>query len=174
MAVEEVVPAQVAANFTDVMRLASSTEERGEAERHYFSRDAAASERVRNRFSRSHIKGKLEEEEECLGSWLEREAGLTFPQLAHMVVEFHQDGLSLVFGCEEKRECDKLREVLKGGRAEEVAPEVRERAEEGWYSVTDSPPSFLTGEGKKIFNDLRAIFSREKRVKTDKKKKVKV
>ena len=91
-----------------------------------------------------------------------------------MVVEFHQDGLSLVFGCEEKRDSDRLRELLRQGKVgEELPAELRERAEEGWYRIGDLPPNFLTGEGKKIFNDLRAIFSKEKKLKADKKEKLK-
>lgn len=141
---------------------------------HFFHSDPAASSRAKNRFSRTTIKAKLEEEEECLRSWIEREASFTFPQLAHMVVEFHQDGLSLVFGCEEKRDSDRLRELLRQGKVgEELPAELRERAEEGWYRIGDLPPNFLTGEGKKIFNDLRAIFSKEKKLKADKKEKLK-
>jgi hypothetical protein len=164
----------VTRNFTEVMQLASSTVERGEGESHYFRPDPAASGRARNRFSRSLIKRQLEEEEESLRTWLEREATFTYPQLAHMVVEFHQDGMSLVFGCEEKRECDKLRELLKQGRTgEDIPAEVRARAAEGWYDIGDPPPRFLTGEGKKIFNDLKAIFSKEKKIRADKNEKLK-
>ena len=149
-----------------VMQLAASTLERQPGEQHYFVCDATASRRARSRFSRVDLKARLEQREEGLAVWLEQEQGLTFPQLAHMVVEFHQDGLSLVFGCPEKQESDKLRELLKQGRQlEQVPHELREQAEQGWYRLQDSPPKFLTGEGKKIFNDLKAIFSRGEGIK---------
>lgn len=168
-----VIPRQITRNFTQIMKMASSTEERVEGEQHYLEHDVLSSKRVHNRFSRIVIKQQLEEKEESLRSWIEREGTLTFSQIAHMIVEFHQDGLSLVFGCEEKKECDKLKELLKQGKAGDDLPvELREKAEEGWYDVSDQPPKFLTGEGKKIFNDVRAIFSKDKNSKSERKEKV--
>ena len=169
----DVIPFQVTRNFKEIMQLASSAEERAENEQHYFASDADWSARAVSRFSRSTIKSALEEEEESLKVWLERESSLTFSQLAHCVVEFHQDGLSLVFGCEEKRECDKLREALKQGHLDEVGEDAKARAQEGWYRLSDSPPKFLTGEGKKIFNDLKAIFNKERKPKLEKKDNIK-
>jgi len=169
----DVIPAQVTRNFKEIMQLASSAEEREENEQHYFASDADGSARAVSRFSRSTIKSALEEEEESLKVWLERESSLTFSQLAHCVVEFHQDGLSLVFGCEEKKECDKLREALKQGHLDEVGEDAKARASEGWYRLSDSPPKFLTGEGKKIFNDLKAIFNKERKPKLEKKDNIK-
>ena len=169
----DVIPAQVTRNFKEIMQLASSAEERAENEQHYFASDIDGSARAVSRFSRSTIKSALEEEEESLKVWLERESSLTFSQLAHCVVEFHQDGLSLVFGCEEKKECDKLREALKQGHLEEVGEDAKVRASEGWYRLSDTPPKFLTGEGKKIFNDLKAIFNKERKPKLEKKDNIK-
>ena len=169
----DVIPAQVTRNFKEIMQLASSAEERSENEQHYFASDVDGSARAVSRFSRSTIKSALEEEEESLKVWLERESSLTFSQLAHCVVEFHQDGLSLVFGCEEKKECDKLREALKQGHLDEVGEDAKARASEGWYRLSDSPPKFLTGEGKKIFNDLKAIFNKERKPKLEKKDNIK-
>ena len=177
----DVIPAQVTRNFKEIMQLASSAEERDENEQHYFASDADASARAVSRFSRPTIKAALEEEEESLRVWLERDPfspSWTFSQLAHCVVEFHQDGLSLVFGCPEKKECDKLRETLRG-RFSSVHPDMategitRVEKEEGWYRPSDPPPKFLTGEGKKIFNDLKAIFNVNGNPKVEKKDNIK-
>jgi len=153
--------------------MASSTEEREEGEQHYLEQDRLASIRAYDRFSRIAIKQQLDEREQTLRCWVEREPTLTFSQIAHMIVEFHQDGLSLVFGCEEKKECDKLKEMLKKGKSvEDIPPELREKAVEGWYDISNQPPKFLTGEGIKIFNEVKAIFSKDKKVKTERKEKV--
>lgn len=168
-----VIPMQITRNFTQIMKMASSTEEREEGEQHYLEHDRLASIRAYDRFSRIAIKQQLEEREQTLRCWVEREPTLTFSQIAHMIVEFHQDGLSLVFGCEEKKECDKLKEMLKQGKAgEDIPPELREKAVEGWYDISNQPPKFLTGEGIKIFNEVKAIFSKDKKVKTERKEKV--
>ena len=45
--------------------------------------------------------------------------------------------------------------------------------EEGWYRLSDPPPKFLTGEGKKIFNDLKAIFNVNGNPKVEKKDNIK-